>query len=153
MRTLDLNNASSITGTGVRIGTLVAVNKSGVGIVDYPGNSLGPLEARSAVQLSAEATAELPVGIVLLLDETAPLDPVIVGLVRPELIAPVPAPTRKVTIDGDTVVLRGRKEVRIECGKSSIQLTRTGKVVVKGTKIINRSSGDNKIQGATISLN
>lgn len=52
-----------------------------------------------------------------------------------------------------TVTIGADEELTLRCGKSSITLTKSGKVIVKGTKIVSRSLGENKIRGAQISLN
>jgi hypothetical protein len=41
----------------------------------------------------------------------------------------------------------------LRCGKSSITLTRAGKVLIEGEYISSRSSGVNRIKGGSIQLN
>ena len=52
-----------------------------------------------------------------------------------------------------TTIIESRDQIVIRCGKSSITLMSDGKIVVKGTKIISRASGENAIKGAQIKLN
>jgi hypothetical protein len=41
----------------------------------------------------------------------------------------------------------------LRCGKASITLTSAGKVLIRGTYVLSRSSGVNKIKGGSIQLN
>jgi hypothetical protein len=52
-----------------------------------------------------------------------------------------------------TLKINGDDELVLSCGKSSITLTKSGKVIIRGTKIVSHASGDHKIRGAQISLN
>ncbi|TIP53764.1 MAG: DUF2345 domain-containing protein, partial [Mesorhizobium sp.] len=49
--------------------------------------------------------------------------------------------------------LSAEREIVLRCGKASITLTRTGKIILRGTYILSRSSGPNKIKGGSIQLN
>jgi hypothetical protein len=51
------------------------------------------------------------------------------------------------------LVLTGEREVVIKCGKSSITLTQAGKIIISGEYISSRSSGVNKLQGASVRIN
>jgi len=44
-------------------------------------------------------------------------------------------------------------EIKLQCGKASITLTENGKIMLRGTYIVSRSSGANKLKGGSISLN
>lgn len=59
----------------------------------------------------------------------------------------------EVRVDGERLVIRAAKEVVIQCGQAGIIMTQDGKVVIKGTKIVSRSKGINKIKGAAVSIN
>jgi len=61
-----------------------------------------------------------------------------------------------------TVPIRGDQEIKtivaedsleLRCGKSSIVLYRDGRIVVKGTRVTSRASGENKIRGSSVSIN
>ncbi|WP_431257437.1 DUF6484 domain-containing protein [Roseateles chitinivorans] len=69
---------------------------------------------------------------------------------------PGPALTRRgqsVTVDGERVVLNGAKQVELRCGEASIVLTAAGKILIKGTYVLSRSSGANRIKGAFVDIN
>ena len=56
-------------------------------------------------------------------------------------------------IDGKKIVLSGKEEILLQCGKSSILMRRDGKIVIKGDNITSRSSSQNKIKGSSVSIN
>ncbi|MDH5546763.1 MAG: DUF6484 domain-containing protein [Gammaproteobacteria bacterium] len=53
----------------------------------------------------------------------------------------------------EKLVFKADKEIILQCGKSSIHLTRAGKVLIRGEYILSRSSGVNKIRGGSVQLN
>jgi phage gp45-like len=87
--------------------------------------------------------------------------PIIVGVVRDALQPPArPAElkldlgsNRDVLIDGQRLLLDAQQEIQLRCGKSTIILTRDGRVLIRGAHLVSRSSGPNKIKGGSISLN
>ncbi|NNK98434.1 MAG: hypothetical protein HKO88_05245, partial [Xanthomonadales bacterium] len=58
-----------------------------------------------------------------------------------------------VKVDGETVTLSADKEIVLRCGKSSITLTRAGKVIIKGAYLTNHSTGVNRIKGGSVQIN
>ena len=69
---------------------------------------------------------------------------------------PAPAVTQRgqtVTVDGQRVVLNGAKQVELRCGEASIVLTAAGKILIRGTYVLSRSSGANRIKGAFVDIN
>lgn len=71
----------------------------------------------------------------------------------PEQPSETPQPLIEAKVDGEQVTIEGKKEIVLKCGKASITLTRAGKIIIRGTYLMSRSSGVNKIQGASIQLN
>jgi hypothetical protein len=59
----------------------------------------------------------------------------------------------QVQADGERQVITAEREIVLKCGHASITLTRAGKVIIKGTYVLSRSSGYNKIKGAAIDIN
>lgn len=55
--------------------------------------------------------------------------------------------------DSRSLTLEAEQEIVLRCGKSSITLTRAGKVIIRGEYVVSRSSGVNSIKGAVIQLN
>jgi hypothetical protein len=138
--------------TGAVVGLVHDVDASGVVFVACPQSGVGPTAARLA---GAFDTAELIAGarVLLLFEDSSPALPLIVGLVSDRVQRRQRATPRDAVVDGQRVVLEGQKEVVLRCGRGSITLTADGKIVLKGTELISRSSGANKIRGAMVNIN
>lgn len=126
--------------------------------VDYPGNPHGPLPALSLVAWKPDQVAELIANaspIVLGFEQGRADRPIILGAPIQTGRAPAPArpPSTEVVVDGETISIQGDKEVELRCGKASITLTHSGKIVIRGTEIVSRSTGANRILGGSVELN
>ena len=151
--------------SGHVIGRIVAISDEEQAKVDFPGNPNGPVTARSTLDAAASPLADraalVGAKVVLLFEEGDPELPIIVGIVsdrlRPKASVPVVEldknAVRDVLVDGRQRVLDAQQQILLRCGKSSILLRRDGKVVVRGTHLLSRSSGPNKIKGGSIDLN
>ena len=134
----------------VVIGILDGFDTEGRPLVDYPGNAAGaPLSALTTALYGSEAVGRQ---VALLFAEGDGTRPVIVGLVRPPG-EPVPGGARLAELDGERLVLKAKQEIVLECGRSSITLTRAGKVLIRGTYLSSRSSGVHRIKGASVDIN
>lgn len=98
-----------------------------------------PLLALSLIALPPSAVGQ--VAAVTMMDD----QPLILGLVQP--------PTPVIEADGDKLVLEARREITLRCGKASIHLAADGRVTIRGTEILSRSDGPNRLQGASVQLN
>ncbi len=81
---------------------------------------------------------------------------ILIGLVRERVDAAArdAAPGQlEVKVDGETVKLTAENEIELKCGKASLILRQSGRVILKGTYIVTSASGPVKIKGATIALN
>ena len=57
-------------------------------------------------------------------------------------------------VDGqERLIFSAEREIVLQCGKSSIHLTKAGKVIIRGTYLLSRSSGVNSIKGGSVSIN
>lgn len=82
------------------------------------------------------------------------LQPVITGKVRPIMPAEEHADPKSSSVhEQDSMIFRADREIVLQCGKSSITLTKAGKILIRGAYILSRSSGVNKIKGGSIQLN
>lgn len=83
------------------------------------------------------------------------LESVIDELVTMEIETPPPAnePLVDAKIDGKRVVLEAADEIVLKCGKGSITIAKSGKITIKGTDLLSRSSGINRIKGGTVGIN
>jgi hypothetical protein len=138
-------------------GRIVEILPSGQALVDFPGNSGGAVEALSTVLLDAETPPADLRGATVLLCVGATSLPVIVGLPREALVlssqAKKASPPPEVVVDGKTLTFDAKEQIVLRCGSGSITLKKDGTIVVLGTHLVSRSSGANKIKGATVAIN
>ncbi len=131
--------------------------------VDWPGNERGPVAARTAVPLAVEAierAVRARTGAVLVFDEGDPARPIVVGLLQsgtPLLDAVLEESGGRdrleARVDGKRVVIEGRDEVELRCGKASITLRRDGRVEVRGVRLKSEASGLHRIRGGKVEIN
>ncbi len=98
-----------------------------------------PSFAQSLVPVTP-ASVGRPVAVTMMGDQ-----PLILGLIQP--LQP------EVKADGETLVLEARQEMILRCGAASITMTADGRVTIRGTQVLSRSEGANRVQGATVQLN
>ena len=143
---------------GVVIGTLSEVSKDGKPMVFYPGIPGGkPLPAISTENPGHQKCGqELALGFV----DGDPALPIILGLIQKpgdqEQSAVRETPEDQsvnVKIDGEKLTLSAEHEIVLQCGKSSITLTRAGKVILKGAYLSTHSTGLNRIKGGSVQIN
>jgi hypothetical protein len=134
---------------GVVIGRLADLAKPGGPFVDFPGNpSAKPLPALSVVSLAQKTVGRR---VVLMFEEGDPQRPVVMGVVKDHAtLSPKPV---ELLIDKKRFVFTAEEEIVLRCGKSSITLTRAGKVLIRGAYLLNRSSGVNRIKGGSVQIN
>jgi hypothetical protein len=129
------------------VGRLIRCEAGGGATVDFPGNPLGrPVAARTTTPLDPSAVGS---EAVLLFENGDPARPIVVGVLRPAEQRPGVA----AELDGQRVVLTADREIVLRCGEASITLTAAGKVLIRGTYVLTRSSGANRIKGAAVEIN
>ena len=110
--------------------------------------------ARTTVQL---LRSQIGSSVVLLFEGGDVRRPIVVGVIRDRGVAqdPAGAPQQLVSVqaDDDRFVVSAEREIVLRCGDASITLTRAGKVLIRGTYILSRSSGYNKVKGAAVDIN
>ncbi|MGG5820268.1 DUF6484 domain-containing protein [Falsiroseomonas sp. HW251] len=132
-------------GKEVALGRVCGLDEAGGLLVDYEGNPAGaPLPALSTTTYDAGAAGR---EVALIFIDGDPLRPLALGLVRP---GARPAPT---AAEPEELVLTAKRDVTLRCGRASITLTRAGKVLVRGTYLSLRSSGMQRITGASVQIN
>lgn len=134
-------------------------------LVDYEGNTAGPLPVLSTVPLTPEALSRAiseRQRVVLLFAGGDPLRPLLVGLVQPP-----PAPLTEAVledmdrtgagviakVDGKRVLIEGRDEIVLSCGKARITLRRNGRVSIQGVEVESSAVGNHRIKGGTVGIN
>lgn len=111
------------------------------------------LTGRSAVPLRR---AQIGRSVALAFEAGDVERPVILGVLEPSVLDATPPQAERppqVLVDGERQVIEAEREIVLRCGEASITLTRSGKVLIKGSYILSRSSGYNKIKGAAIDIN
>lgn len=139
---------------GVVIGRLLALD--GQPVVVWAGAPNGA-RARAAAVLNA---AHVGRQVALLFEGGDPRLPLVVGVVEPLPSPPalepetLPAQT-SVAIDGneERVVLEAKQQLVLRCGKASITLTRSGKILIRGAHVSSAASGMNRIVGGAVEIN
>lgn len=163
---------------GILIGRLDELSDGGQALVTYPDNlAVLPIAARSTVQLTPDAVGKE----VALLFENGDINcPIVVGVLQNTAEASVASDNDRTTtmhsadvaddsitiddhcmtpsdseliVDGQRIDLQAREQIVLRCGKSSITMTRAGKVIIRGTYVSSKSSGANRIKGGSVQIN
>lgn len=129
------------------IGRLVRCEAGGGAMVEFPGNPFGrPVAARTTTPIDPAAVGS---EAVLLFENGDPARPIVVGVLRPMADRPGVA----AELDGERVTLTADREIVLRCGEASITLTAAGKVLIRGSYVLTRSTGANRIKGAAVEIN
>lgn len=147
----------------VRIGKITEIDASGQILVDYPGNLQGHLTARLTSSAKEKFRQGSPVGREVLLgfENNDPSFPIIIDTLYSLLdeiteqsgnVLEVQTP-EEVTVDRKRLIFDAEEEIVLRCGEASITLTSAGKVLIKGSYLISRSSGANRIKGGSVQIN
>ena len=123
--------------SGLRTGTLTGISAAGLAEVTLLTGET--LTARSLVTVTPDRIGQ---ELALAFAETEAL---IIGFLQP--------PLRVAETDKSKLVLDADREVILRCGKASITLTADGRITLRGTQILSRSDGPNRLQGASVQLN
>jgi len=143
--------------SGITVGRVVSFDSAGRPMVRCGLGVAQP--ARSLVQMDSLRTGDLDAlpDVAVVFAEGDPSLPVILGLLHDRLshaVVPDPPPVPETAVvDGQRIVIRAETEIEFICGASSILLRRDGHVVIRGTQVVSRASGANKIRGATVNIN
>lgn len=142
---------------GVVVGTVTDFDSKGQPRIAFPGSSsTGAVSARSIIPLDSGHIGQ---EVVVAFESGDPRRPIVVGAFwqpgssdSEAKISPA-TPGVEADVDGETLVLSAKREIVLRCGKSSITLTRAGKVLIRGAYLLSRSSGVNRIKGGSVQIN
>ena len=143
------------------VSTLAGINDAGEPLVRHPLDPSGRvLLARTTVPIVPE---QVDREVVLAFESGDLGKPIVLGVLRlsdgqepsePRVAPPtVIQPIVQATLDGEQLVLTAQNEIVLRCGKASLTLTRAGKVLIRGTYLLSRSSGVNRIKGGSVQIN
>ena len=144
-----------LSADSVVVGVVIGASSEASMNVSFPGCGREEgIAARSTVDLSH---SDIGKSVALLFENGDPGKPLIIGKIkvpghlgyelkeRTEVI--------ETDLDGERLTFTADKEIVLRCGKASITLTRAGKIIIRGAYLLNRSSGVNKIKGASVQIN
>jgi hypothetical protein len=136
---------------GVVIGVLVGLNEQRQPLVAFPGNprSEGAI-AKSTIAFDAQ---DIGFKVALLFENGDPLLPMVIGRIQNPDSKTTESPRITADVDGERLTLSANREIVLKCGKASITLTRSGKVILRGSYLLSRSSGVNRIKGGSVQIN
>lgn len=141
------------------VGHVVGTDTTGTPLVQWNNGESRPARWLASIPRSALAN-EHPSGreVLLVFANGDFSQPIIVGVLNGAAEKEV---TLEVTgdnvpdlnVDHRRIVIEAREEVTLKCGKGYIQLREDGTIVIKGTRVLSRSSGTNRIKGAAVRIN
>jgi hypothetical protein len=149
---------------GMRTGKVVRVEGDGRVVVDFPGNSEGPVTARLAGSMKIQTVrhaASVGRDVLLVFENGDPKLPIVIDTLHSLLdeisesseVALEAERPEEIIVDGKRIVYSAENEIVLRCGKASITLTRAGKVLIRGAYLLTRSSGVNRIKGGSVQIN
>jgi hypothetical protein len=151
-----------LTSSSPCIGRLAGVNNQNDILVEYEGS--GPKAARMIAALNKKDLArEEQRGreVLLVFDQGDLQRPIIIGLMENpledlvafQLSAEEVKEVKDILIDGKQITIEAESEILLKCGKGSILIRKDGKIILKGTDLLSRSSGRQRIKGSSVSIN
>ncbi len=166
----EKESASAAIAPGeVIIGTLIAIDEQGGVLVDFPGSPAD--EPLVAITTQGVSQQHLGRQVALLFVNGDLRQPIVMGMIHSPLQAMLDSYEQSVQestggvaiesdlniddveINGKRMVFEAQEEMVFKCGESSITLTKSGKVLIRGKYLLNRSSGVNRIMGGSVQVN
>jgi hypothetical protein len=138
----------------VVIGQIVGIRPDGAPIVDFPENPTGrPVSAMATACYDLEAMGRNVALMFISGDRSRPLALGVVA--RPGGTDPAHASAATPTADEppECLTLAAKREIVLQCGRASIVLTRAGKLLLRGAYVSSRSTGMQRITGASVQIN
>jgi hypothetical protein len=139
---------------GVIVGELVGFMDNGATpLVIYPGQSgTAATAARTVPDLRGSHIGRQ---VLLMFEDADPQLPIVIGCLQTRSAWPLEEKPAQVDVDadGERLVVSAKNEIVLRCGQASITLTRAGKVLIRGTYLLSRSSGVNRIKGGSVQIN
>lgn len=143
---------------GVVVGSVVGTNNEPKIGIDYPGNPFDhPLQVTSIVAVGKH---DIGKEVALVFERGDPYKPILMGFIQhPErtadhaVVTDERANVTDVTLDGKRLEFKAENEIVLTCGKGSITIRKNGKIIIKGTNLLSRSSGPQRIKGASVNIN
>ena len=144
---------------GVVLGWLRGFSEEGIPLVDLSGGDVPALLPARAT--SAVGEGQVGRQVALMFEDGDREKPVIMGVIEtpPPLRTPdgevaggMPLPLT-VNVDRKRIVLKAEHEIVLQCGPATITMDRTGKIVIKGERLLSRARGSHRIKGGSVQIN
>ncbi len=175
------SSLSDIAPGEIIIGTLVEIDKQGQLLVNFSENASG--QSLKAMTTLALTEAHIGRQLALLFANGSLQNPVIMGLIHSPLQdmlenfgepqpqpQPQPQPENEtetqtvvdpvnnlkvdgILADGNKLVFEAKEQIVLKCGESSITLTQSGEVLIRGKYLLNRATDVNRIMGGSVQVN
>src|SRR5689334_10778636 len=137
-----------------RAGRLEGIDEDGTLLVTIRGRA-GKVRARRLLRMDRSLRQAVldRRDVILLFEDGNPDKPIVAGVVQPDTEEPSPdtiESTRhpagtplvlEADADGSRVKLTARDEIVLQCGDASITLRRNGRLIIRGTDLESRASG------------
>lgn len=140
--------------TSIVIGELIGIADEGCApLVCYPGQpGVAALRARSVLDLHGKHIGKQ---VVLMFESNDLARPIIMGILQngESKLLDHHSGQIEVGIDGERMIVNAKEQLVLRCGKSSITLTKAGKILIDGAYILSRSSGAHRIKGGSVEIN
>jgi len=144
-----------------RIARIVGTTSSGTITVEC---GFGAQAARLMSGLKRSELAEQKMQgreVLVVFEAGDPEKPIILGLVQDpldELIAfdghsELTEEPKDIVLDGRRMTIEAHEEIVLKCGEGSITLRKDGKIIIKGTHLLSRATGPNRIKGGSVQIN
>lgn len=140
---------------GVVIGKIVSVSEDGKVFVSF---HLNPEEhAVNAISVANYSKDDIGADVALMFQNGDSHLPIIIGPVIKDESNKTEDTIQKqpfeLVTDNKVITITAENEIILKCGKSSITLTKAGKILIRGKYILSRSSGVNSIKGGSVQIN
>ncbi len=137
---------------GAVVGKLAGRNERGQPLVHFP--NCRPKQWLPARTMVRWTEGDLGKEVVLMFERGNARKPIIIGFLQPSEPHTDPGTVPvQANVDGERLVLAAEKEIVLQCGKATLTLTRAGKVLLRGTYLVSRSTGVNCIKGGSVQIN
>lgn len=136
---------------GVAVGSIVGFDDAGRPLVDFAVNPSGKAQA---ARVAYAGVLEPGASVALMFEGGDPWKPIVIGPMRDEaFVSMEQEPAVEIEKDEESLTLTAKKQIVLRCGKASITLTRSGKILLRGTYILSRSAGVNAMKGGSVHIN
>lgn len=140
------------------VGRVREITDDGRVLVTYAGCRRESVQALIVQSTGPDRSVGFETGdpVLLVFDQADSGLPVVVGTLRDRMQKAISSSREKVrdlTVDGQRVVIEGKKEVVLKCGKASVTLRADGRVQIKGQHVVSRAASTNAVRGGQVRIN